>query len=152
MHITFNYNKMKTWILAMTMTMMGLTLNAQEKRERPAPLTTEQRAELQAKRMTLALDLNEQQQKEVGKLLLEKGKQKQALRKQYMANRKAGKKMTADERFAMKSHILDEKIKMKEAMQQILTPEQLNKFAKMKEQRKEKITKHNKKIKMYRRR
>ena len=41
--------------------------------------------------MTLALDLNEQQQKEVSKLLLEKGKQKEALRKQHMANKKAGK-------------------------------------------------------------
>ena len=142
---------MKTWILAMTM-MMGLALNAQEKKERPAPLTTEQRTELQVKRMTLALDLNEQQQKEVGKLLLEKGKQKDALRKQHIANKKAGKKMTADERFAMKSHILDEKIEMKAAMQQILTPEQLEKLSKMKEQRKRKITKHNKKFKMHRRR
>ena len=139
---------MKTWILAMTM-MMGLALNAQEKRERPEPLTTEQRTELQVKRMTLALDLNEQQQKEVSKLLLEKGKQKEALRKQHMANKKAGKKMTADERFAMKSHILDEKIEMKAAMQQILTPEQLEKLSKMKDQRKGKITKHNKKFKMH---
>ena len=82
---------MKTWILAMTM-MMGLALNAQEKRERPEPLTTEQRTELQVKRMTLALDLNEQQQKEVSKLLLEKGKQKEALRKQHMANKKSRQK------------------------------------------------------------
>ena len=142
---------MKMWILAMTL-MMGLALNAQEKRERSEPLTTEQRTELQVKRMTLALDLNEQQQKQLGKLLLEKGKQKESLRKQHMANKKAGKKMTADERFAMKSHILDEKIEMKAAMQQILTPEQLEKLSKMKDQRKGKITKHNKKIKMHRRR
>ena len=126
--------------------------NAQEKKERPAPLTTEQRTELQVKRMTLALDLNEQQKKEVGKLLLEKGKQREALRKQHIANKKAGKKMTADERFAMKSHILDEKIEMKAAMQQILTPEQLEKLSKMKDQRKGKITKHNKKFKMHRKR
>ena len=60
--------------------------------------------------------------------------------------------MTADERFAMKSHILDEKIEMKAAMQQILTPEQLEKLSKMKDQRKGKITKHNKKFKMHRKR
>lgn len=142
---------MKTWILAMTM-MMGLALNAQEKKERPAPLTTEQRTELQVKRMTLALDLNEQQKKEVGKLLLEKGKQREALRKQHIANKKAGKKMTADERFAMKSHILDEKIEMKAAMQQILTPEQLEKLSKMKDERHGKLTIRDKKFKKHKRR
>jgi len=142
---------MRTWILTMMM-VVGMAVNAQEKRERLAPLTLEQRTELRVKKMTLALDLNEQQQKEVSKLLLERGKEKKALRKQHIANKKAGKGMIGDERLAMKSRMLDKKTEMNAAMQQILTPEQFDKLSKMKKQRHEKITKREKKFKNQNRR
>jgi len=47
---------MKMWILAMTMT-VAVAANAQDKKHYREHFTTEQRAQLKAKRMTLALDL-----------------------------------------------------------------------------------------------
>ena len=57
---------------------------------------------------------------------------------QHKADKAAGKKPTADERFAMKSKMLDEKIAMKAEMKKILTAEQFDKWEKTAEQRKAK--------------
>jgi len=125
---------MKMWILAMTM-MVGVAANAQNKKERHEPLKPEQRAELQSKKMMLALDLNEKQQKDVKQLLIENGKARAEFRRQHMADRKEGKKMSADERFAMKNRMLDDRIAMKTEMKKILTPEQFKKLQLVKKDR-----------------
>jgi hypothetical protein len=137
---------MKTWILAMAM-IMGVAANAQEKRERREHFKPEQRAELQAKKMTLALDLNDKQQKEVEKLFVEKNKERQLAKENYKAQRKAGKKLTTDEKFAMRSRMLDDRIAMKSEMKKILTQEQLDKLSKMKKGNHHKLTKRNKNFK-----
>jgi protein CpxP len=142
---------MKTWILAMTM-MVGMTLSAQVKREHPEPLKPEQKVELQVKKMTLALDLNDKQQKDIQQLLLEKSKQREILRQQHLAHRQAGQKLTADERFALRNTILDEKIEMKAAMKKILTPEQFAKLEQMKKASHQKITKRGGNFKKHERR
>ncbi len=125
---------MKMWILAMVM-MVGVAANAQNKKEHQEPLKPEQRAELQSKKMMLALDLNEKQQKDVSQLLAEKGRARAEFRRQHMADRKEGKKLTADERFAMKNRMLDDRIAMKTEMKKILTPEQFSKLQSMKKNR-----------------
>jgi periplasmic protein CpxP/Spy len=51
---------MKTWILGVMM-MAGMAMSAQHRGEKRDHLKPEQRAELRAKEMTLALDLNEKQ-------------------------------------------------------------------------------------------
>lgn len=147
---------MKTWILVVVM-MMGVAMNAQhgERRhegkmrggERMEHFTPEQRAELQVKKMTLALDLNEKQQKEIKSYLLEKNKDREKAIAERKANREAGKKMTADERFAMKSRMLDNKIAAKEFFRKTLDAEQLAKMEEIKNDRHEKITKKSKKFK-----
>lgn len=125
---------MKMWILAMAMA-VSVGASAQDRKEHHEPLKPEQRAELQSKRMTLALDLNEKQQKDMQQLLLEKGKQRSEFRRQHMAERKAGKELTADERFDRKNKILDDRIAMKAEMKKILTPEQFGKLEKINKER-----------------
>ncbi|OIQ21071.1 MAG: hypothetical protein BM557_04765 [Flavobacterium sp. MedPE-SWcel] len=139
---------MKTWILALIM-MMGFTATAQHGERHHEKLKPEQRVELQVKKMTLKLDLDEKQQKEIKMLLTEKSKKHEKLRKQHKANKEAGKKLTADERFAMKSKRLDEQIVMKKEMKKILTPKQFEKFEKMKMHKERKITKKHKKLKKH---
>lgn len=91
-------------------------------------LTPQQRAELKAKRLTLALDLTDKQQKDIQKLVLDHELIKQEAHDKMKAGREAGKIPTADERYTMKSKMLDEKIAMKREMKKILTPEQFTKF------------------------
>lgn len=116
---------MKTWILAAVM-MTGVIVSAQEKKERPEPLKPEQRTELQVKKMTLNLDLNENQQKEVKKLLTEQNKKREEFKKTHKGEK--SKKLTADERFAMQNKMLDNKIALKTNMKTVLTPAQFEKW------------------------
>ncbi|OYQ38256.1 hypothetical protein CHU92_05970 [Flavobacterium cyanobacteriorum] len=139
---------MKTWILAVVMA-FAFNASAQQRQEQLKP---EQKAELQAKRLALALDLNEKQQKDVRNLMLEKVKKASAMRTQLKADREAGKKLTADERYALQSKKLDEQIALKAEMKKILTQEQFDKWEKLKEEHREKITKRHKNLKNAKRR
>jgi protein CpxP len=131
---------MKMWILAMAM-IMSIGANAQDKKEHRESFKPEQRAELQAK-----------QQKDVQQLLIEKGKQRTEFRRQHMADRQAGKKLTADERFAMKSKMLDDRIAMNREMKKILTQDQFARLEKMKKERHQELRKKEKNIKNHNRR
>lgn len=137
---------MKTWILAIAM-MMGVTMSAQNdgrKTDRPnhdkrrmeqkAHLTPEQRTELRAKQLTLALDLNDKQQKDVQKLIQGREVKKQELIEKHKVDREAGKKLTDDERFAMRSQMLDDRIALKREMKKILNTDRYAKFEKMGDQ------------------
>jgi protein CpxP len=137
---------MKTWILAIVM-MTGVVMNAQQgerktdrmahNKERHEQLTPQQRTELKAKQLTLALSLTDKQQKEVQQLILDRETKKQEFVAQRKANKEAGKELTADERFAMKSKMLDGQIAMQREMKKILTQEQFEKFEKIKAERHE---------------
>ena len=128
---------MKTWILAAAM-VFGLAVNAQHRGEKQDMLKPEQRAELRAKEMTLELNLNDKQQKDVKALLIDRSKKADAAMAQHKAAKESGKKPTADERFAMRSKMLDEKIAMKAEMKKILTAEQFAKWE-MKAENREKM-------------
>lgn len=121
---------MKTWILAVLI-MLGITVNAQNKKDPAEPLSPEQRVELRVKKLTLALDLNEKQQKEMKNLLLNKETERQQAIDDLKIQNQNKKKLTADERFAIKNKALDKKIAMKEEMKKILTKEQMGKLEKM---------------------
>lgn len=147
---------MKTWILAMAM-MMGVTMAAQPHgrrheggkpgKEQKDPLTAEQKAELKAKKLTLALDLTDKQQGELQKLFTENAKEMEKVKEQRRADREAGKKPTAEERFEMQSKMLDAQIANKRKIKSILTAEQYAKFEKMESRHHSKITKRAQKIK-----
>jgi protein CpxP len=142
---------MKTLILAAAM-MFGVAVSAQDKKERPEPLKPEQRAELRVKQMDLALDLNDKQEKDVQKLMLERSKKAEQFKAERKARRQAEKKLTADERFVMRSKMLDERIAMRDEMKKILTEEQFAKWENLKKEKHSKITKKHKKLKKHARR
>ena len=150
MDINSKIKIMKTWILALAM-MAGVTINAQhgerkhegKKHDRGQieHFTPEQRAELQTKKLTLELDLTDKQQADIKAYFTKKNKEHETMRSSMKAKRQAGEKLTSDERFAMQSKLMDEKIAAKAFFNKTLDAKQLAKFQAMKSERKEKITK-----------
>ncbi|HLO74803.1 MAG TPA: hypothetical protein VK164_12775 [Flavobacterium sp.] len=129
---------MKKLILAIALVISSLSF-AQEgrERERGEKLTPEQQSELQVKKMTLDLDLNEKQQKEIKAILLEQAQKREAKIAEFKGNKEKGEKPSADEKFEMKSKMLDEQIEMKAKMKKILTPEQYKEWEENHEKRSE---------------
>ncbi|TDE54279.1 hypothetical protein [Flavobacterium sp. GT3P67] len=116
---------------------VGMTSFAQEKKARPErtqmeQLTPEQRNQLQLKKMTLELDLNASQQKEMSTIIAEQSAKREARMAERKATKDSAKKLTSDELFAKKNKMLDEQIVMKERMKKILTSEQYKKWDDMK--------------------
>lgn len=138
---------MKKLITLALIATIGLSSYAQEKKERQGrhegnpmeKFTPEQRNELMLKKMTLELDLNANQQKEMSKLIAEQNAKREA----HLKDRKAKtEKPTSDEIFAMKSKMLDEQIAMKDKMKKILSPEQFKKWDEMKKHHPQEMRKH----------
>jgi hypothetical protein len=121
----------------MTLVMTTLTF-AQDRREGREKLTPEQQTELQVKQMTLDLDLDDKQQKEIKTILLEQAKKRETKMAEMKAKREKGEKLTSDEKFAMKNEMLDNQIDLKAKMKKILKPEQYKKWEELHDERIEK--------------
>lgn len=97
-----------------------------------AQLSAEEIATIQTKKMTLFLDLDESQQREIKKINLEKA----IARKEHMEARKAKKesgtmeKPSKEDRVAKINKMLDNKIATKAKMKKILNAEQYAKWEK----------------------
>jgi len=112
--------KMKKLIIV-ALLIVGMTSFAQESKQKPQrtqmeQLNPEQRNQLRLKRLTLDLDLNASQQKEISKIIAEQSAKKEASMAERKAIKDTGKKLTPDERFAKQNKMLDEKIAMKARM------------------------------------
>jgi hypothetical protein len=81
--------------------------------------------------MTLALDLNATQQKEIMALMITKIDAVKKMKTARKEIRKSEKKPSADAIFTMKNNYLDAQIMIKNKMKQILTAAQFQKFEKM---------------------
>ena len=127
---------MKKLIVTIVLVISSLSF-AQEK----SKLSPEQQAELQVKKMTLDLDLDTKQQNEIKNILLEQNKKRITKIAELKDKKKQGVKLSTDEKFEMKSEILDEKIEHKSQMKKILKPEQFQKWEQHQENRKEKMIK-----------
>ncbi len=126
-------------IILMTFLMAGMTIMAQPRNNRHQrngmdQFTLEQRSELQVKKLTLELDLTESQQKEIKAFIADKNSKMEAHRTAMKAMKEKGTKPTSDERFAMKSKMLDEQIAAKKRMQKILNEKQFEKWTALKEE------------------
>lgn len=121
---------MKKLILVAALVLSTLTF-AQGKREKGERLTPEQQTELQVKKMTLDLDLDANQQKELKTIFTAQAKNKAVKMAEMKAKKEKGEKPTADEKFAMKNSMLDHQIENKAQMKKILKPEQFQKWEKM---------------------
>ena len=123
----------------------------QRKQQRP-DFTVDQMAELQTKKMTLHLDLTEDQMQQV----LEINKQHVVERKQKMEERKASKQsekeLSSDEIFTTKSTRLDKMITHKAEMKKVLNKEQFEKWETSKKHRMHKMKKRNGKRRMQQKR
>ncbi len=109
--------------------------------DRKDPLTQEQMATLQTKKMTLALDLTSAQQKQVQALNLENAN----MRKEKMETVKGERKdFSSEERFAHQNERLDHMIAQKDKMKKILNEDQFSKWEKQMLHRKHKRGKGDK--------
>lgn len=128
----------KAMIILMVFTTFAITAqnrNADRKEQRKEMkdnFTPEQRAELRTKKMTLALDLNESQQHKVKALFLEMYKTKP----ERPTNRAA---MTDAQKFELKNAMLDRRIALKKEMKNILTQEQMAKWEKSNQHKRNRI-------------
>ena len=96
-------------------------------------LTPKQMATLKAKKLTLALDLTQDQQDQVRELSLELAEDRKALREEIKAKKESGewKKPTPEQRFEMENARLDRQIVHQQRMKQVLTEEQYNTWKKL---------------------
>lgn len=133
---------MKKLIFAVMM-LTGVLVTAQHEGHRKhrgqmKDMTPEQIATLKTKQLTLALDLNESQQKEIQKLNLEQAE----LRKSQRSGREekkageTGSQPSKEERYEQHLARLDQMIAHKAKMKSVLSAEQYDKWEKMNVHRK----------------
>lgn len=114
-------------ILILAALCFGLQASAQRKQAKErTPLTTEQAATLQTKRLALALDLSDAQQKQMQKLQLKVATERMVQRKKHeeRRNRENESRPTKDERYAMQVAKLDAQLAHKKEMKSILSETQ----------------------------
>jgi hypothetical protein len=106
--------------------------NREERAQRMSNLTPEEAANLRTKKMTLHLDLNEAQQKEIYAINLENATKRKEMMDTFKAKKESGnmEKPSEEQRLAMKNAKLDHQIAMKAKMKKILNKEQFDKWEK----------------------
>ncbi|WP_411767383.1 hypothetical protein [Winogradskyella sp. A3E31] len=138
-----------------------LTATAQEKKrnwedykkerglDSKGKINPKDRAELESKKLTLALDLSEDQQEKVEDLLLTHFTKAEAKRKQASKDRK---KLSEEEKLAIRKERLDTQIALKKEMKTILSADQYAKYEKMQGRRHQRGMKKMKEVKQKQRR
>ncbi len=97
--------------------------------------TPQQMAELQTKKMTLALDLTPAQQSKVMALNQKMATERSARMQKFRSMRESGNTMTSEDRFKMQNEILDIQIKNQAEMKKILNKDQYEQWEKMRKKR-----------------
>ena len=105
--------------------------------ERYKDFTPEEIAQLQTKKLTLALDLTQSQQNKVEKIHLENAIARQAkMEERQDKTKQEGEKPNKEERLALMNERLDKQIAMKSEMKKILNDEQFEKWEKIQARKK----------------
>ena len=124
---------MKKLSLVLTL-LVGVSMLAQpgiKKQERPE-FTPQQHAELRTKQFALALDLNEKQIAEIKKMELKRAEEFEKF-KAERKDLKEGQKPDTQKIFEQKNARLDKELQHQADMKKILTPEQFEKWQKIRE-------------------
>ena len=116
-------------------TAMAQDHNRKEGRGYMADLSPEQMATLHTKRMTLALDLTEEQQSKIQDMFTKNAAERKAKMEAHKAKKEKGETLTDDEKFELENNRLDKAIAHKEEMKSVLNDEQYDKWVKMREKR-----------------
>jgi protein CpxP len=130
----------KLFVLALLL--VGTTIIAQERNRKHQgnemeQFTPEQKSQLMLKKLTLELDLNEAQQKDMSTVIADMNAKRAIHRDQMKAIKEKGVKPTNDERFAMQMKMLDEQIATKKRVEKILNAKQFDKWTSLKEEHQE---------------
>ncbi len=113
---------MKNLVMSALVLLSSLAIAQPDDRDRKMPSP-----EIQAKKMTLALDLSDKQQKEVLQLLSD---QRVSMDKQKLSKEER-QKLTAEQKEARATKMLDQKIAMKREFKKILSEDQYGRWEKM---------------------
>jgi len=129
-------------LIVLALLLVGTTIIAQERNRKHQgngmeQFTPQQKSQLMLKKMTLELDLNDSQQKEMSAIISDKIAKIESHKGEMKAMKEKGVKPTTDERFAMHMKMLDEQIATKKRMEKILNAKQFDKWASLKEDRQE---------------
>ena len=133
-------------LLIVALALFALQVTAQEKNddkkesrkermEKRQDIDPVEMAKLQTKKMTLALDLTEEQQIKVEKINIKNAESRKAQMASRKALKDADKKPTAEEKLKRENEKLDQQIATKKEMKNILTEEQYEKYSKMSKRR-----------------
>ncbi|MCF1192547.1 hypothetical protein LRR18_13205 [Mangrovimonas sp. AS39] len=135
-------------LLFMVMAFLAIqTMSAQERRmNKMADYTPEEQAEIQTKKMTLALDLTEAQQKKVQAIHLENAKNRKVRMEEFQKMRGSGEKPTKEQRLARENERLDRQIEIKKQMKSILNEDQYTKWETQMEQRRNRMADRGQKM------
>lgn len=134
---------MKKLIVAAFM-VVSISTFAQEQNGRPnrgemEQLSPEQRTEKQLKKLTSDLGLNEQQQKQMSAILAEQNQKRDAFRAERKDRKAEDVKPTDAQRGEMIDKMKKGRAEVTEKIKSILTPEQFEKFNKMKDEKREEM-------------
>jgi protein CpxP len=129
-------------LIVLALLLVGTTIIAQERSRKHQgnemeQFTPQQKSQLMLKKMTLELDLNDSQQKEMSVMISDKIAKMESHKAEMKANREKGVRPTNDERFAMQMKMLDEQIATKKRMEKILNAKQFEKWTSLKEDHQE---------------
>lgn len=142
---------MKKSILMLLLATTTFSAIAQEKnlakRDKAEQMTVEQKNQLMLKKMTLDLNLSTSQQNEVSALIAAQSAKREAKKAEMLKNKADKKTITAQQKFDLKSEILNNQIEMKEKMKKILSKDQMAKWETQKDKRQEK---NHKRMKQHR--
>lgn len=112
--------------------LISFSSNAQQRNKQQrkgSDFTTEQIATLKVKQMTLALDLDASQQKEVYAIMKTNAEERKTKMAEMKQNKEKGVELTSDQKFEMQSQRLDKQIAHKAAMKNILSKDQYEKWS-----------------------
>lgn len=131
---------MKKLFIAALM-MFGMTSFAQEAKPMRVnqAMTSEQRSDMQMKRLTVELNLDATQQKEMQIILNEGATKRAEMTKELDATRPTSTQKAADVREKRKMLLNEYDNSEKVKLQKILTPEQFSKYEKIRLEREEKM-------------
>ncbi len=125
--------------------LISFSINAQQKQKKQrkgSDFTTEQMATLKVKQMTLDLDLNASQQKEVFELMKKNTEERKNAITERKENKQSGVELTSDQKFAIQNNRLDKMIAHKTAMKNILSKDQYEKWEKKMKHQKRSVKKN----------
>ena len=133
-------------IIIVLIALITFQVNAQHKEERQheprkdrlhkmKDISPEDMAQLHTKKLTLALDLTEAQQKKINALSLRQAKEKKAKMEARMKAKEAAKKRSQEDRLKAMNERLDAQIAHKKEMKAILNAEQYERWERMQAKR-----------------